>query len=95
VPHLDAASSTLPIHIEETTQSIARLHAEHHASATQHQRVADRVTSLLDRPIFIAVLTAVVVGWVWMNSLAAALGYRPLDPPPFAWLSGAASLASI
>ena len=95
MPDLDAAPSILPIHIEETIQSIARLHAEHHASATQHQRVVDRITSLLGRPVFIAVLTAVVVGWVSMNSLAVALGYRPLDPPPFAWLSGAASLASL
>ena len=51
--------------------------------------------SSLGRPIFIAVLTAVVVGWVSMNSLAVALGHRPLDPPPFVRLSGAASLASL
>ena len=95
MPDLDAAPSIPPIHDEETIQSIARLHAEHHASATQHQRAADRITSLLGRPVFIAVLTAVVVGWMSMNSLAVALGYRPLDPPPFAWLSGAASLASL
>ena len=30
-----------------------------------------------------------------MNGLAPALGYRALDPPPFAWLAGAASLASL
>ena len=95
MPDLDAAASILPIHIEETIQSIARLHAEHRANATQHQRVVDRITSLLGRPVFIAVLTAVVVGWVSLNGLAATLGYRPLDPPPFPWLSGAASLASL
>jgi uncharacterized membrane protein len=60
---LDAAPAILPIHIEETIQSIARLHAEHHANATQHQRVVDRITSLLGRPVFIAALTVVVVGW--------------------------------
>ena len=27
--------------------------------------------------------------------LPTTLGYRPLDPPPFPWLSGAASLASL
>ena len=30
-----------------------------------------------------------------MNCFALALGYRALDPPPFAWLSGVASLASL
>jgi uncharacterized membrane protein len=92
---LDSAASILPIHIEETIQSIVRLHAEHRANATQHQRVVDRITSLLSRPVFIAVLTIVVVGWVSLNGVAVTLGYRPLDPPPFSWLSGAASLASL
>ena len=95
MPEPDAAPSILPIHIEETIQSIARLHAEHHANATQHQRVVDRITSLLGRPSFIAALTVFVVGWVNLNGLAAALGYRALDPPPFPWLAGAASLASL
>ena len=95
MPDSDAAASILPIHIEETIQSIARLHAEHRANATQHQRAVDRITSVLSRPVFIAALTIVVVGWVSLNGVAAALGYRPLDPPPFPWLSGAASLASL
>ena len=88
MPDLDAAASILPIHIEETIQSIARLHAEHRANATQHQRVVDRITSLLSRPVFIAVLTIVVVGWLSLNGFAVTLGYRPLDPPPFPWLAG-------
>ena len=91
MPDLDAAASILPIHIEETIQSIARLHAEHRANATQHQRVVDRITSLLSRLVFIAVLTIVVVGWLGLNGFAVSLGYRPLDLPPFSWLSGAAS----
>ena len=95
MPDLDAAASILPIHIEETIQSIARLHAEHRANATQHQRVVDRITSVLGGPVFIAVLTIVVVGWVSSNVAAVALGYRPLDPPPFPWLAGTASLASL
>jgi uncharacterized membrane protein len=95
VPETDAASTALPIHIEETIQSIAGLHAEHHANATPHQRVVDRITSLLGRASFIAALTVFVVGWLTLNGFAAALGYRALDPPPFTWLAGAASLASL
>jgi uncharacterized membrane protein len=44
---------------------------------------------------FITALTILVVGWVGLNFFAVALGYRALDPPPFAWLAGAASLASL
>jgi hypothetical protein len=34
VPETDTASSILPVHIEETIQSIAGLNAEHRANAT-------------------------------------------------------------
>ncbi len=53
------------------------------------------ITSLLGRPVFVAALTIVAVGWVSLNSLAVVLGYRALDSPPFPWLAGAASLASL
>jgi uncharacterized membrane protein len=95
VPETDTASSVLPVHIEETIQSIAGLNAEHRANATHHQRFVDRITSLLGRASFIAALTAFVVGWVSLNSFAVALGYRALDPPPFAWLAGASCLTSL
>ena len=91
----DVASSSLPIHIQETIQSIVGLNAEHHANATRHQRVVDRITSLLGRVGFIATLTAFFVGWVSLNGFALALGYRAPDPPPFAWLAGVSSLASL
>ena len=35
------------------------------------------------------------MGWISMNVLAAALGVRPIDPPPFSWLGGAVSLVSL
>ena len=95
MPETDATSSVPPIHIEETIQSIAGLRAEHHANGTRHQRVVDRITSLMGSAIFIATLSVFVLGWVSLNGLAPALGYRALDPPPFAWLAGAASLASL
>jgi uncharacterized membrane protein len=53
------------------------------------------MTALLGRPGFIGVLTVIVVGWIGLNLLAAALGYRPIDPPPFPWLGGAVSLLSL
>ena len=64
MPETDAASSILPIHIEESIRSIAGLHAEHHANATQHQRVVDRITSLLGRASFIRHLPfSFLAGW--------------------------------
>jgi len=95
LPESDDTASLPTIHIEETIKAIARLHAEHRASATRHQRAVERVTSLLGHPGFLIALTVFVVGWIGLNSVAPSWGYRPLDPPPFAWLAGFASLASL
>ena len=84
----------LPSHVEESVWSIARIHAEHHQNATPLQRAVNRVTAFLGHPRFIAVLTVVLIGWITLNSLAAPLGRRPIDPPPFSWLQGAISLVS-
>lgn len=85
----------LPAHIEETIRSIARLHAEHHQQATAFQRTIDRLTAVLARPRFIAVLTAVVAGWIVANLAAPALGSHAWDPPPFYWLQGAVALSAL
>jgi uncharacterized membrane protein len=85
----------LPSHIEETIRLIARLHAEHHQSATPLQRAVDRMTALLGHPRFIGALTVIVAGWISLNLLAAAFSYHPIDPPPFSWLGCAISLVSL
>jgi len=85
----------VPDHVEETIQAIARLHAEHHGKATPQQRAVSRITALIGRPLFVAILAVAVVGWVGLNLLAASLGHRALDPPPFQWLQGAMTLASL
>ncbi len=91
----NAAPPAAPAHIDETIRSIAQHHAEHRENATTLQRAIERVTALLGRPMFLGVLTIVVGGWIGLNMLAAARGYRAVDPPPFAWLAGAVSLASL
>jgi len=91
----DPRESIPPIHIEETIKAIARLHAEHRASATRHHRIVEGVTTLLGRPTFLIALTLFVIVWIGFNTLAPRLGFPALDPPPFAWLSGFSSLSSL
>lgn len=85
----------VPNHIEETIRTVARLLAEHRSAATPQQRMIDRMTDALGRPACLSVVGLLVSCWIGGNLLALALGRAPLDPPPFVWLSGAASLASL
>jgi uncharacterized membrane protein len=95
MPEPDSASNELPPHIEESVRSIARLHADHHHSATPQERAVERMTTLLGRVNSIVALGVGVVVWVLVNLLASILGYRPLDPPPFVGLTSTASVVSI
>lgn len=90
-----ASPPTSQLHLEETIQTLARLHSEHDSSATRHHRVVERMTSLLGQPSFIVGLTLLVAAWMGLNEFASAMGFRPWDRPPFPWLSGFVSLASL
>ena len=99
-PGLPAQSASAPppelsAHIEQTVEAIAQFHAEHRNQATPIERAVDRVTRLLGHPGLVGVLTGIVVVWVGLNLIADPLGYRPVDPPPFAWLEVAISLLSL
>jgi uncharacterized membrane protein len=85
----------LPPHIAEAVRSIARLHAEHHNNATRLQHTLGRLSFGLAHPWFIGALTVAVAGWIGFNLLSSSLGHAPPDPPPFAWLGFALSLASL
>lgn len=85
----------LPPHIEQTVQSIARLHAAHDRRATSLQRVADRLTALFAHPWFIAAATIAAVGWIGVNLILRRLTGRGLDGPGFPWLQVAAQLLAI
>ena len=84
-----------PDHMDETIRSIRRLQAEHRVQATPQQRVMSWITDRIGRPMFIVALAVGIGGWVAANGIAAATGYRPVDPPPFQWLQGAMTLASL
>ena len=74
----------IPPHIAETIQAIALLHAEHHRKSTFAERIVDRATSMVGRPIFLLAILAVACAWMGGNVLLRFAGLVPLDAPPFA-----------
>jgi uncharacterized membrane protein len=82
-------------HIEQTVQSIARLHKAHDERATPMERLVDRLTGLVARPGFIGVTAVVVIGWLSANLALRRYAGWSVDRPPFPWLQGAAELVAI
>ena len=90
----DIVPQSLPAHIEETVQAIARLQAQHENRATPGERLMERMTAVIGRPRFLIWLIVGVLGWTLANLAALRLGHATLDPPPFYWLQGVAAVSA-
>ncbi len=84
----------LPSHVEDTVQAIAEVHLQHHRQTSQMQRAVDRLTTIVGRPRFIFLMTALLVAWVVLNLLLGRFG-QAFDAPPFQWLQDASTLLAL
>lgn len=91
----ESIGQNVPTHVEDTVEAIARFHAAHEADASPLQRLVEQVTRRAGRPIFIALLTALILCWIALNLALMAFGRRPVDEPPFVWLQGAVALTAL
>jgi uncharacterized membrane protein len=89
------SGSVHPPHVEQTVQSIARLHTAHEQRATPLQRFVDRLTAFVARPAFVGLVVIAVVVWICGNLLLRRLVGWSFDAPAFPWLQGAGELAAI
>jgi uncharacterized membrane protein len=93
-PALDAGD-TVPAHVEDTVQAVARFHATHQEEASPLQRVIERATRRAGSPAFITLLTVLVVSWTALNLALVLMGRAPIDEPPFFWLQGAVTVTAL
>lgn len=82
-------------HVDETIESIRRLHAEHQVRASLQQRAVARITATIARPGIALAVALAVAGWIGLNAALTLNRLPTIDPPPFAWLQGAMTLGSL
>ncbi len=85
----------VPPHIEETIAAIAALHAEHYRQAGAVRRFVAKVTAMVAQPRVLGILSFIVLGWLALNIGLDAVHSPAPDPPPFAYLSVAASTIAL
>jgi uncharacterized membrane protein len=83
-----------PDHLDQGVRDISDLHALHYRKATPIERHLDGVVARLSHPALLVSLTIGIIGWIGVNLALALAGGHPIDPPPFPWLQGVASVAS-
>ena len=86
---------SLPKHIESTITDISEVHEDYHRRAHPLQKAVGSVTAAIGSPAFLVVLTVLVGAWIGANVVLQFVWHRAPDPPPFAMLSTAASVAAL
>ena len=76
----------------ETIVSL-RMHAERKVS--RHQRVIEKITSALGRPLSVYFILGFIVFWIFINVSHSHLGLPFYDTPPFPWLQDIVSMAAL
>ena len=61
----------------------------------RHQRMIERVTSSIGRPLALYFIILIVLLWVLMNEFHTYLGIPGFDSPPFSWLQDTVSLSAL
>lgn len=83
----ELSESTLPDHISQHIETIAALHARGESDVSVHQRLIERVTAFLGRPLFLSVIIAAIAAWIFLNVPTNYPNLTPFDPPPFPFLA--------
>ena len=84
-----------PSHEEATVQQLAELYDQHQQGAAPIQRLANRVTATLGRPLALAVIIGVVTLWIAGNYVARLMGSHALEEFPFPDLEFVATITAL
>jgi len=90
-----SASQSLPAHIDETVQAIAKLHFDHRRGSSGLQRTVERLTRFFSRPRAAGLLAAGVTLWIGVNLGLELAGATPFDPAPYFGLQGLAGVSAL
>ncbi len=81
--------------ISQNIETIADLYAHAQRGLSPHQKIIERVTAFLGRPLFLYVILLFVALWTGINLALADAGLHSFDPPPFYWLQGIIALSAL
>lgn len=70
-----------------------RMNAERKVSG--HQRIIEKATNILGRPLAFYIAVLVAIGWMVVNFFHRLFGLPLFDAPPFAWLQEVVGLSAL
>jgi uncharacterized membrane protein len=81
--------------VSENVEKIAAVAEQHESRLPRHHGAIATLTTVLGQPILLWAELAAIGLWVIVSTTAHIRGHLPFDPPPFFWLQGFMSTASL
>jgi uncharacterized membrane protein len=87
-------ASSLYDRIDQNIESMAALQRREREMTSASQRLVERMSRFIGRPVYLVGLLVLVIGWIIAN-VGRPFGIAPFDPPPFAMLDGVLTFAAL
>ena len=81
--------------VQPGTERIFSIRERAQGRLTPEQRLIERLTARLGRPVTAVVILTGVSVWILFNSIGPMMGAHIIDPPPFFWLQGVVGLGAL
>jgi uncharacterized membrane protein len=77
------ASESNPAHINQNIESIAAFYVGEEQKIGRSQRLLERLSDFLGRPLYLGLMLGLVALWMFASIFAQQLGLKQIDPAPF------------
>jgi len=81
--------------LDQDIEAIVAMRINAERKVSYHQRLIEKATSALGRPIAVYIILFFVFLWIVVNIFHKALAFPVFDAPPFAWLQDAVSITAL
>lgn len=93
-PHPGAEESERD-QISQNIEAVQEFYAREEQKISRSQRVVERISGFIGRPIFLGIILLFVALWTLVNALSPLFGVAEFDPAPYFWLQGIVGLAAL
>jgi uncharacterized membrane protein len=81
--------------ISENIKAILAFYTREEENISGTQRVVERVSGFIGRPVFLGIILLFVAAWIIANVVTRHFGHVEFDPAPYFWLQGILGLGAL
>ncbi len=81
--------------ISQNIEAVLEFYTREEQKISRSQRILERISGFVGRPIFLGFILLFVALWVLANTVLRRFGMAEFDPGPFIWLQGIVGLGAL